>query len=107
MAVQFGLKLQENALRCEGGGGSSVCSARPCTSAWCAQRLFILSSYLNNKTKPVKAHLHFRRHEETEGYKRALTTSYSHISINNSASYVRREKGPAIESETSSRTGRG
>lgn len=66
---QFGLKLKESAPPPRGEvAGVMSASARPHTTVWFAQMLFTLSGYLNNKTRPVKAYLHFRSHKESEGY---------------------------------------
>lgn len=73
--AQFGLSSRKRLLssrrrllRCEGGGGSRVCSAGPVPWLGVPRGWFILSRHLNNKTKPVKAHLHFCSREETKGY---------------------------------------
>lgn len=76
MAAQRGpVRAAAEGKRCEGGGGAAS-ALHGLQQARRAQGLFILSSYLNNKTKPVKACLHFRGHEEAEGCEQALPTSF-------------------------------
>lgn len=72
MAAQrgrFGLEVKESSPLLRGAAvrGTSA-STRPRTAAWFAQMLVMLSGYLNNKMRPVKAYLHFCSHVESEGY---------------------------------------